>query len=464
MQAHTAPVADAVFDASGGCIATGSAAREVKVWDADAGYCTHSLVGHAGVVMRVLFHPQLPLLATAGDDGVVVIWELITKRSAFKLTGHVSAVTAIAWSLDGHHILSAGRDKVTVLWDIKAGTKIRSIAILESVEALVVLPNVISNGLFQSSSRSSSSILFATGGEGGTVRFWDAQTGRCVLSSGVDPIEAANKAIVQLIALSGSGRLLSATADCTLTFMSVCNNSLTSEYKLLGNLGEVTCATFIDDANDVRQIKESSRLTGDECEEAALPRSVAVATNNSSFYLLSTDGCNCTQVYEGHRDIVLSIAAHRFQSTSMNFWLVASGSKDNTIRVWHVPTGRCIAIGSGHLGSVCAVAFFTKQGTFLLSGGADKLIQTWNLSSLFESLTAGDLPAMPVELSVSAAVAAHEKEVNCVAVSPMHALAASGGADRKARIWKLPALSMPVVLSGHKRGVWDVQFAPVDQV
>lgn len=35
--------------------------------------------------------------------------------------------------------------------------------------------------------------------------------------------------------------------------------------------------------------------------------------------------------------------------------------------------------------------------------------------------------------------------------------------DRTARIWKLPDLTPGVVLKGHKRGIWSVEFSPVDQ-
>lgn len=462
VQAHTAPVCDVAFDASGGYIATGSAAREVKIWDADAGYCTHSLLEHAGVVFRVLFHPSFPLLATAGDDGVVVISELTSKKVVFKLTGHVSAVTAIAWTLDGQHILSAGRDKVVVLWDIKAGTKVRSIAVLESIEALILLPRAMRNVL-QSDASSPDSIPFATGGEEGAVKFWSAQTGRCVLKAGTTGKGSALDAVVNLILLPGSRKILIATADCTLTVASLCATLLKSERKLLGNLGEVTSATFLE-MNSECASPDMAQAAKDAPEEAMPPGSVAVATSSSSFYLLSSRAFSCTRVFEGHSDGVLCIAAYQLQQDSASAWIVASGSKDNTVRVWHVPSGCCLAIGSGHLGSVCSVAFFSKQTPCLLSGGADKLIQTWDLGSVWDILAEGNLPINPIALSVSAAVAAHDKEVNCVTVSPSNKLAASGGADRKARVWRLPALSMPVVLSGHKRGVWDVQFAPIDQV
>ena len=35
--------------------------------------------------------------------------------------------------------------------------------------------------------------------------------------------------------------------------------------------------------------------------------------------------------------------------------------------------------------------------------------------------------------------------------------------DRTARIWSLPGLVPEAALKGHKRGIWSVEFSPVDQ-
>ena len=56
--------------------------------------------------------------------------------------------------------------------------------------------------------------------------------------------------------------------------------------------------------------------------------------------------------------------------------ILVSGAKDNEVRVWSVPEGRCLATGVGHVGSVSAVALARKQpGKFCVSAGADKLLK-----------------------------------------------------------------------------------------
>ena len=40
----------------------------------------------------------------------------------------------------------------------------------------------------------------------------------------------------------------------------------------------------------------------------------------------------------------------------------------------------------------------------------------------------------------------------------------AGSMDKTAKLWTAPDLKLLGVFRGHKRGIWDVQFSPVDQV
>lgn len=76
----------------------------------------------------------------------------------------------------------------------------------------------------------------------------------------------------------------------------------------------------------------------------------------------------------------------------------------------------------------------------------------------------GAAPQQQVALSTLAAVAAHDKDVNALAFSPNDALLATGSQDKTIKLWRLPSLVLAATLRGHKRGVWDLAFSPVDQV
>jgi WD40 repeat protein len=56
--------------------------------------------------------------------------------------------------------------------------------------------------------------------------------------------------------------------------------------------------------------------------------------------------------------------------------ILASGSRDETVRLWDVATGYPRATLTGHGGWVTAVAF-SPDGTMLASGSYDRTVKLW---------------------------------------------------------------------------------------
>ena len=59
---------------------------------------------------------------------------------------------------------------------------------------------------------------------------------------------------------------------------------------------------------------------------------------------------------------------------------IASGSDDNTIRLWDVSAGRHLRTLTGHTGDVESVAF-SPDGKTLASGSSDGTILLWELTT-----------------------------------------------------------------------------------
>ncbi|KAF4342879.1 vegetatible incompatibility het-e-1 [Fusarium beomiforme] len=80
---------------------------------------------------------------------------------------------------------------------------------------------------------------------------------------------------------------------------------------------------------------------------------------------------NCLQALKGHREEVNSLAF------SENDKLLASGSPDETVRIWDTDTGRCQYVLEGHHGFVHSVAFFpdTKR---LASTSDENQVKIWD--------------------------------------------------------------------------------------
>ena len=77
---------------------------------------------------------------------------------------------------------------------------------------------------------------------------------------------------------------------------------------------------------------------------------------------------------QGHTDRVMSV------SFSPDGKTIASGSHDETIRLWETSTGKLIRTLTGHTGSIMSVSF-SPDGKTIASGGYDNTIRLWETST-----------------------------------------------------------------------------------
>lgn len=89
--------------------------------------------------------------------------------------------------------------------------------------------------------------------------------------------------------------------------------------------------------------------------------------------------------------------------------------------------------------------------------GGDGGNATVNVMAGDKTSTAADWkPPSPLLETARRSVRAHERDINCVAVSPNDAIVASASQDRTVKLWRSRDLELMGVLKGHKRGVWKV--------
>jgi hypothetical protein len=103
---------------------------------------------------------------------------------------------------------------------------------------------------------------------------------------------------------------------------------------------------------------------------------------------------------------------------------LATGSFDQSVRVWDTRTGQQAHILKGHTSGVKSVAF-SPDGQRLASGSDDGTIKLWDVLTGHESLT----------------LKAHTGYVNSIVFSPDGQRLASAGQDRTVKLWNATPLN-----------------------
>lgn len=133
--------------------------------------------------------------------------------------------------------------------------------------------------------------------------------------------------------------------------------------------------------------------------------------------------------------------------------LVASGSSDNTIRLWELkdnaPEILPLVTLTGHQGRVWDLAS-NRIGNLLASASADRTIKIWDVSD-------------PAHTSCKFTLAGHDHDVYGVDFHPCYAnIVASSGYDKLVRLFDLNRPAEPIkILKGHGLGIPAICFTPL---
>jgi len=138
---------------------------------------------------------------------------------------------------------------------------------------------------------------------------------------------------------------------------------------------------------------------------------------------------------------------------SLDGSMIVSGSKDGTVRIWHMdseddrPTYVNIYTSTDHTGAVNCVAY-SPHGEQVASARSDETIRLWN------PLT-----------GESCILSGHQGGVLCVAYSPKGDQIVSGSTDFTVRLWNVETGDCTYTFNGHGDEVWSIAFSPCgDQI
>lgn len=143
--------------------------------------------------------------------------------------------------------------------------------------------------------------------------------------------------------------------------------------------------------------------------------------------------------------------------------LLASGSKDNTVRLWDPRTSRQLAIVHGHKNTVLDLKW-NMNGNWLLTCGKDQLIKIYDIRKLEEMYI----------------FKGHKKEITSLAWHPsLENMFVSGGFEGSMYFWYVGLASNEASPSGssaqinvplsftetaHEAAIWSLDWHPVGHV
>ncbi|MFN6501753.1 MAG: AAA-like domain-containing protein [Nostoc sp. DedQUE01] len=165
-------------------------------------------------------------------------------------------------------------------------------------------------------------------------------------------------------------------------------------------------------------------------------KTLASASRDNTIKLWNLDTGKEITTLRGHSDGVLSVVFSPDGKT------LASTSDDNTIKLWNLDTGKEITTLRGHSKFVFSVVF-SPDGKTLASASADNTIKLWNQE------TGKEITALN-----------GHKKVRSVVFSPDGKTLASAGVDKTIKLWNRETAKEIITLKGHSTWVRSVVFSP----
>jgi WD40 repeat protein/sterol desaturase/sphingolipid hydroxylase (fatty acid hydroxylase superfamily) len=295
----------------------------------------------------------------------------LCEQKCKKLTGHKGAVLCVAVSGDGRHVLSGGADGTIKIWDAATGREEQAL--------------VGHRGYVQSVAVSGDGRHIVSGSADKTVKVWDAETCR------EERTLTGHLAPVLSVAVSGDGKcVVSGSADLSAKVWDAAAGK--EKHTLAGDPGAVVGVAV---SGDGRHVVTASAWTAKVWDadtgheertlagHADLVYGVAIGADGHQVVTASFDEkVKVWGAAEGREK--LSLMGHKgpvySAALSPDGRCVVSGSNDRTVRVWDTTRGRELLTLKGHTDAVTGVAI-SPDGRRVIAGGRDGTITVWDIPS-----------------------------------------------------------------------------------
>ncbi|MFD7078255.1 trypsin-like peptidase domain-containing protein [Nocardioides sp. NPDC059952] len=425
------------FNHDGSLIAAGAGDNSVRLWRTDTGRQVAVFTGHEKLVTSVDFSPNGRLLSSSSADGTVRLWDVrddggpsiqvlrpteedeLIMDAEFSpdgqqvvagtnkgkgvqrwrvadgealpaFFGHTNGVGSVDYRRDGRTVLSGSVDGSAILWQAQtnviyqshapvaaafsqdrrllAFTRDNTVTLWDAVRRSFV--RELKTGVVHSLSFSPDGTQLATAGADGSVRLWSTTSGR----SG-RPGTIGDDMVAYSVRFSPDGKTLTAHGGPSYDDLRSGTARMPARYvQLHWDLAE-PIADPVRTTYQVRDVSTDPYPTGD----------TAYSPDGKLFAVpLSTDAVEVRRA--GNGKLVDTIRSGHGSVTSVAFsndgTVLATGGADRNLRLWKVSSRKQIGSTlSGHDGAISRMAFLPDGDTLVSVSQSDDSVRLWSLSA-----------------------------------------------------------------------------------
>jgi WD40 repeat protein/uncharacterized caspase-like protein len=367
-----------------GKIVSGSWDKTVRVWDLETGNELHTFTDHDEWILTVAITPDGQYVISGSSDKTLKVWNLDDNLDLSRtLIGHTGSVAAVAVTPDGQFVISGSQDYTLKIWALEIeASEDSSIAHADSVRSVAVTPN-------------DKYVISASNDR--TLKVWNLED-----QVNLWTYVGHTNSITSVATTPDGHKIISAAHDCLLKVWGF--DSRAELQTLNGHAKGVKSIAITPDGKNLLSVSSDGNIMVWDLQEGSIQNCLNFNDETIGIIAITPDGNRAVFNCERHdlkiwdlrkNKEVTTFKAHRTYIEAItitpNGKYIVSASGE-AVKIWESKTGEIVKTLYPHEASITDIVV-TADGEYILSTGRDQTLKFWHLKSGREITSfSGDSP------------------------------------------------------------------------